>query len=209
MQVKTRIWEQCSHMLAGKARRKWQIDSILPIYRGQLLEEPTAINPRTIQYTQRGSYSVKGRVVSPSKQHLSAFYDTPPSRNPCPTEALTRRLLRTLLRSESCREPSKNPSKKRVVAWPPLVHKSHDNRDLGCPLFGTLPTVHRSHRISANKGWANKGLPLPLGRGVCKTKSKNGCSRPRKPFISRVFCEQRGIETMGSDHGLGRGQIIG
>ena len=24
---------------------------------------------------------------------------------------------------------------------------------------------------------ANKGLPLPLGRGVCKTESKNGRSR--------------------------------
>ena len=49
---------------------------------------------------------------------------------------------------------------------------------------------------------ANKGLPLPLGRGVCETKS-------RKPFISRVFCAQRGIETMVPDHGLGRGQTMG
>ena len=57
--------------------------------------------------------------------------------------------------------------------------------------------------------WANKGLPLPLGRGVCETKSKNGRSRPRKPFISRVFCARRGIETMVSDHGLGRGQTMG
>ena len=56
---------------------------------------------------------------------------------------------------------------------------------------------------------ANKGLPLPLGRRVCETKSKNGRSRPRKPFISRVFCAQRGIETMVSDHGLGRGQTKG
>ena len=56
---------------------------------------------------------------------------------------------------------------------------------------------------------ANKGLPLPLGRGVCETKSKNGRSRPRKPSISRVFCRQRGIETMVSDHGLGRGQTMG
>ena len=56
---------------------------------------------------------------------------------------------------------------------------------------------------------ANKGLPLPLGRGVCETKSKNGRSRPRKPFISTVFCAQRVIETMVSDHGLGRGQTMG
>ena len=53
-----------------------------------------------------------------------------------------------------------------------------------------------------------KGLPLPLGRGVCETKSKNGRSTPRKPFISRVFCAQRGSETMVSDPGLGRGQTM-
>ena len=56
---------------------------------------------------------------------------------------------------------------------------------------------------------ANKGLPLPLGRGVCETKSKNGPARPRKPFFSKVFCAQRGIETMVSDHGLRRGQTMG
>ena len=32
MLVKTRIWEQCPHMLASIARGKWQIDPILPIY---------------------------------------------------------------------------------------------------------------------------------------------------------------------------------
>ena len=56
---------------------------------------------------------------------------------------------------------------------------------------------------------ANKGLSPPLGRRVCETKSKNGRSRPRKPFISRVFCAQRGVEAMVSDHGLGRGQTMG
>ena len=53
---------------------------------------------------------------------------------------------------------------------------------------------------------ANKGLPLPLGRGVCETKSKNGRSRPRKPFIPRAFCAQWPSETMvrkGPDHGVG------
>ena len=40
---------------------------------------------------------------------------------------------------------------------------------------------------------ANKGLPLPLGRGVRETKSKNGRSRPRKPNISRGFlCSEGG-----------------
>ena len=57
---------------------------------------------------------------------------------------------------------------------------------------------------------ANKGLPLPLGRGVCETKSKNGRSRRRKPFISRVFCAQKGLRpwsqtmvSIPSDHGVG------
>ena len=58
---------------------------------------------------------------------------------------------------------------------------------------------------------ANQGLPLPLGRGVCETKSKNGRSRPRKPFISWVFCAQKGFRDhglrpwsrKGPDHGVG------
>ena len=58
---------------------------------------------------------------------------------------------------------------------------------------------------------ANKGLPLPLGRGVCETKSKNGRPRPRKPFIFRAFCPQRGVwdhglrpwSWKGPDHGVG------
>ena len=56
--------------------------------------------------------------------------------------------------------------------------------------------------------FSKQGSTLPLGRGVRETKSKNGRSRPRKPFISRVFCARRGVETMVSDHGLGRGQTM-
>ena len=56
---------------------------------------------------------------------------------------------------------------------------------------------------------ANRGLPLPLGRAVCETKSKKGRARDRKPFGHRVYSGQRGIETMVSDHGLGRGQTMG
>ena len=37
---------------------------------------------------------------------------------------------------------------------------------------------------------ANKGLPLPLGRGVRKTKSKNGRSRPRKPLFLGFLCSE-------------------
>ena len=46
---------------------------------------------------------------------------------------------------------------------------------------------------------SNRGLPLPLGRGVCETKSKNERARDRKPFIHRVYSAQRGFGTMVSD----------
>ena len=42
--------------------------------------------------------------------------------------------------------------------------------------FGTL-------WVGGSRRSANRGLPLPLGRGVCETKSKKGRARDRKPFI--------------------------
>ena len=59
---------------------------------------------------------------------------------------------------------------------------------------------------SSRKISAKKGLPLPLAPW-----EKWARSRPRKPFISRVCCAQRGIETIGlrpwsqkgPDHGAG------
>ena len=74
---------------------------------------------------------------------------------------------------------------------------------------------------------ANRGLPLPLGRGACETKtglypygpypwrgacvtkSKKGRARDRKSLMHRVYSAQSEIETMVSDHGLGRGQTMG
>ena len=47
--------------------------------------------------------------------------------------------------------------------------------------------------------------PYPLGAGSAKPNPKMGAPRPRKHFISRVFCAQRGTETMVSDHGHGVG----
>ena len=61
---------------------------------------------------------------------------------------------------------------------------------------------------SKPKESANRGLPLPLGRRACETKSKKGRARDRKPFMHRVYSTQRGIETMVSDHGLGKGQTM-
>ena len=56
-------------------------------------------------------------------------------------------------------------------------------------------------RLNIRVQWnsANKGLPLPLGRGGCETKSKSGRARPRKHSISQIFCAQRGIETVVSE----------
>ena len=76
------------------------------------------------------------------------------------------------------------------------------------PFLSRPPTCKRQSRLQSrerqlpNVFSANKGLPLPLGRGVCETKSKNGRSRPSKPFISRVFC-LRPWSWKGPDHGVG------
>ena len=37
----------------------------------------------------------------------------------------------------------------------------------------------------------NRGPPPALGRRVCETKCKKGCSLYRKPFIHRVYSAQR------------------
>ena len=84
-----------------------------------------------------------------------------------------------------------------------VAKRKHFNTS-GFGLFAPFQEVE----IWIKQDSANKGLPLPLGRGVCKTKSKNGCSRPRTPFISRVFCAQRGIEAMVSDHGPDHGEGV-
>ena len=71
---------------------------------------------------------------------------------------------------------------------------------------GFFSELRDSSAKSAEQRSANKGLPPPLGRGVCETKFKNGRSRPRKPFISSVFCAQRGLRPwsrQGPDHGVG------
>ena len=71
-----------------------------------------------------------------------------------------------------------------------------------------LPSRH-PQSTSIGTDSANRGLPLPLGRGVCETKSKKGLARDRRPFMHKVHSAQRGIETMFSDHGLGRGRTMG
>ena len=52
-------------------------------------------------------------------------------------------------------------------------------------------------------------VPYPLGAVVRETKSKKGHSRNRISFMHRVCSAQRGIETMVSDHGLGRARPWG
>ena len=52
--------------------------------------------------------------------------------------------------------------------------------------------------------------PPPLGRRVCETKvCEKGRARDGKPCIHRVYSAQRGVGTMVSDRGLGRGQTMG
>ena len=54
----------------------------------------------------------------------------------------------------------------------------------------------------------NRVYPYPLGAGSARPNPKIGAPDPENPLF-RVFCSQRGIETMVSGHGLGRGQTMG
>ena len=55
---------------------------------------------------------------------------------------------------------------------------------------------------------ANRVYPYPLGARLARPNPKKGAP-DRKSFIHSVYSGQRGIETMVSDHGLGRGQTMG
>ena len=57
----------------------------------------------------------------------------------------------------------------------------------------------RSKKENPRQIQQTKNLPQPLGLGVCKTKSKEGCIRDRRPFMHRVYSAERGIETMVSE----------
>ena len=80
--------------------------------------------------------------------------------------------------------------------------QKQDTREVRSSWVNQLSS-HLYQFLDVNQHSANKGLPLPFGRGVCETKSKNGRSRPRKPFISRVLCAGGGLrpwsQTMVSD----------
>ena len=49
--------------------------------------------------------------------------------------------------------------------------------------------------------------PYPLGAGSARPNPKDGAPDTENPFVHRIYCAQRGMETMVSDHGLGRGQL--
>ena len=151
-----------------------------------------------------------------AKQHASGLQGHP-SSTPNPSgKALRRADTQTPTRHSVSR--TSTPTRKRfphstaheclkALFRHASVFKTHRHAVYHCLKEVQNPFRHTS--VFKTRVSANKGLPLPLGRGVCETKSKNGHSRPRKPFVSRVFCAQRGVETMVSDHGLGRGQTMG
>ena len=87
------------------------------------------------------------------------------------------------------------------------VRRDKKSRNL-CGDLETHQIVRNQWRGKSCKVSKQGSTPTPWSR-VCETKSNNGRPKPRKPFISRVFCAQIGIETMVSDHGLGRGQTMG
>ena len=51
--------------------------------------------------------------------------------------------------------------------------------------------------------------PYPLGAGSARPNPKMGAPDPESPLFLGGLYAQRGIETMVSDHGLGRGQTLG
>ena len=55
-------------------------------------------------------------------------------------------------------------------------------------------TIASAIVLSTRKGSANRGLPPPLGRGVCETKSKNGHSRPESPLFLGISVLRVGNE---------------
>ena len=73
-----------------------------------------------------------------------------------------------------------------------------------CPVSRPeLPGVFADQAIFSKQG----STPTPWARGLRDQIQK--WALQAETFISRVFCAQRGIETMVSDHGLGRGPTMG
>ena len=74
----------------------------------------------------------------------------------------------------------------------------------------SVSTVNCSHAspIYATRISANKGLPLPLDRGVCETGSTNGRPDPENPLFLGFSVLRGGLRPWsesrkGPDHGVG------
>ena len=63
MLVKTGTWEQCPQMLAGKAREKWQIDPILPIYNPPPFSGPWLFIPDTSWVALNSGHGSDWRMI--------------------------------------------------------------------------------------------------------------------------------------------------
>ena len=117
--------------------------------------------------------------------------------------------------------PGKNPRISRQKVWFPRVLKDIPNFLAPTPAGGRPPAHPKISGPAKSFGLGSvffpdfrkkkkdRGLPLPLGRGVCETESKKGRARDKKPFIHRVYSARREIETMVSDHGLGKDFCVG
>ena len=55
----------------------------------------------------------------------------------------------------------------------------------------------------------NRDLPLPLGCGVCETKSKKGAPDTENPSCIGFTVLRVGLRPWVSDHALERGQTMG
>ena len=101
------------------------------------------------------------------------------------------------------------------------AHKNAEIASQSADAEGRLSGACLRGRTAAQRSGCEKGSQKGSGKGAfqnvprtppleeCAPSLKKGCSRHRKSFMHRVCSAWRGMETMVSDHDLGRGQTMG
>ena len=94
----------------------------------------------------------------------------------------------------------------RVFCFFPMVLRFREEKILG--VFEVFLGIFKKTKEKKDRV-GKKGLPLPLGRGVCETKSKNGRSTPENPLFLGFSVLRAGLRPWSQSRGLGRGQTMG
>ena len=98
------------------------------------------------------------------------------------------------LRTKSAKRPIKVGKRPINEGKRPIKAKVLVGVSVGCLMgcFRAPPPWRKTAPLKRPIISKQGSTPTPWSRGL----PENGRSRPRKPFISRVFCAQRGSETM-------------